>query len=324
MKRIIALLLCLVMALSLCACGDTEPEASAQPAAEPTPESSYAPVSFRNHGKFSTVTALPQKIVTAGPNCTEVFCALGLADKVIGKCMENHSLGALPEYADAVAGIPTLSVGYPTAEQIIKSGCDFLYASSWIFDDDLTVAQLESAGICVYVSEAETVEALWQELRDLGKVFCVDNIEEIVGGQSMRLEALADRLGDVSEPKSVFVLDSFIGDKLYTAGSTNIESAYIAAAGGVNAVTGLTKAWDAVDAQTLVDADPWCIVIHDYSGSNYDDKVEALKADAQLSQLDCVKNERFVRLSLEDAMPGIRCAPTVEAIAQALYPEKFS
>ena len=30
-------------------------------------------------------------------------------------------------------------------------------------------------------------------------------------------------------------------------------------------------------------------------------KVAALKADPQLSQLDCVKNERFVRLSLEDA-----------------------
>lgn len=323
MKRIIALLLCLAAAFSLCACSGGEHEPSAQPTAEPTPVSSYAPVSFRNHGKLSTVTELPQKVVTAGPNCTELFCALGLEDKVIGKCMENHSLGALAEYADAVEGIPTLSVGYPTAEQIIGSGCDFLYASSWIFDDELTVAQLESAGICVYVSEAETIEALWQELRDLGRVFLVDNIEELVGEQSMCLEALADRLGDVSEPRSVFVLDSFIGGKLYTAGSSNIESAYIAAAGGVNAFAELTKAWDVVETSALAAADPWCIVIHDYSGSSYDEKVAALKADEQLSQLDCVKNERFIRISLENAMPGIRCVPTVEAIAQVLYPEKF-
>lgn len=323
MKRIVAFLLCLVMAFSLGACKDSEPEPTAQPTAQPTPKESYAPVSFRNHGKQSTVTALPQKVVTAGPNCTEVFCALGLADKVIGKCMENHSLGALPEYADAVESIPTLSIGYPTAQQIIDSGCDFLYANSWIFYDDLTVAQLEKAGITVYVSEAETIEAVWQEMRDLAKVFNVENIEEIVSEQSTRLEAVTDKLGEISEPKTVFVLDSFIGEKLYTAGSANIESAYITAAGGTNAFGEISKAWDVVEPSAVAVADPWCIIIHDYEGSSYDEKVAALKADPQLSQLDCVKNERFVRLSLEDAMPGMRCAPTVEAIAQVLYPDMF-
>lgn len=223
--------------------------------------------------------ALPQKVVTAGPNCTEVFCALGLADKVIGKCMENHSLGALPEYADAVESIPTLSIGYPTAQQIIDSGCDFLYANSWIFDDDLTVAQLEKAGITVYVSEAETIEAVWQEMRDLAKVFNVENIEEIVSEQSTRLEAVTDKLGEISEPKTVFVLDSFIGEKLYTAGSANIESAYITAAGGTNAFGEISKAWDVVEPSAVAVADPWCIIIHDYEGSSYDEKVAALKAD---------------------------------------------
>lgn len=321
MKRIITFILCLAMALSLCACKGGEEKPASTPAA--TPVESYAPVSFRNHGKQSTVTALPQKVVTAGPNCTEVFCRLGLESKVIGKCMENHSLGALPEYAEAVEKIPTLSVGYPTAQQIIDSGCDFLYASSWIFSDDLTVAQLEKAGITVYVSEAETIEALWQELRDLAKVFNVENTEEIISEQSTRLEALTDRLRDVAEPKTVLVLDSFIGDKIYTAGGGNIESDCIAAAGGQNAFAALTKAWDAVDIASVVDADPWCIIIHDYEGSSYDDKVAALKADPELSQLDCVKNERFIRLSLECAMPGMRAVPTVETIAQFLYPDKF-
>lgn len=321
MKRTIAFILCLIMALSLCACKSEAPKPTDAPSA--APEASYEPVSFVNHGKQSTVSLLPQKVVTAGPNCTEVFCALGLESKVIGKCMENHSLGALPEYAEKVENIPTLSIGYPTAEQIIDSGCDFLYASSWIFDDELTVSQLEKAGITVYVSEAETIDAVWQELRDLAKVFNVENIEEIISEQSMRLEALGDRLGDVTEPKTVLVLDSFIGDKIYTAGGGNIESDCIAAAGGRNAFAELTKAWDAVDIASAAGADPWCIIIHDYEGSSYDDKVSALKADPVLSQLDCVKNERFIRLSLENAMPGMRCVSTTETVAQFLYPDKF-
>ena len=98
---------------------------------------------------------------------------------------------------------------------------------------------------------------------------------------------------------------------------------YITAAGGANAFGEISKAWDAVEPSAVAVADPWCIIIHDYEGSSYDEKVAALKADPQLSQLDCVKNERFVRLSLEDAMPGMRCVSTVEAIAQVLYPEKL-
>lgn len=327
MKRIAALMLSLLMALSLFACGsDSTADPTAAPSAEQTPEATYSPVSFQNHGKRSTVNQLPQKAVTAGPNCTEIFCALGLEDKVIGKCMENHSLGALEEYADAVESIPTLSVGYPTAEEIIDSGCDFIYASSWIFDDDLTVAQLEKAGITVYVSEAETLSALWQDMRDLAKIFEVDNIESIISEQTTRLEAITAKLGDGADAdaKKVFVLDSFVGDKPYTAGAANIETAYISAAGGENIFgNDIAKAWDAVDSADVAAADPWYIIIHDYQGSSYDDKVAALKADPVLSQLDCVKNERFIRISLEDALPGIRAVSTIETIAQALYPDNF-
>lgn len=318
MKKYINLILCLALAVSLCACSQPAPA----PSPTPTPEA-YTPVSFLNYGMHSTVSALPQKVVTAGPNCTEVFCALGLSDKAIGKCMENHSLGTLEEYAEDVSAIPTLSVGYPTAQQIIDSGCDFVYACSWVFEDGIDISLLREAGITVYVSQAESFETLFKELRELGRIFRVDSTEAAISQQSIRLESVSDRLGELTEPKSVFVLDSFIGDKLYTAGSANIESACISAAGGANCFSVIRKAWDTIDADELIVADPYYIIIHDYEGSSYDDKVAALKADTRLSQLDCVKNERFIRLSLEDAMPGMRSVQTVETIAHALYPELF-
>lgn len=318
MKRAAAIILCLCMVLALCACDSAEP----QPSAEPT--DTYTPVTFSNNGRKITVSSLPEKVITAGPNCTEAFCALGLNELVIGKCMENHSLGALPEYADMVDAIPTLSVGYPTAQQIIDSGCDFIYASSWIFDDELTVEQLEKAGITVYVSQATDIDGVYQELRSIAAIFLVDNAEQVINGLNERIDAASAKIvGVVTEPKRVFVLDSFIGDKLYTAGGTNIESAYIKAAGGANICSDLEKEWDAIEVSALVELDPEYIIIHDYSGSDYDSKVAALKADPVLSQLGAVQNESFIRLSLEDAFPGIRCAGTVETIAQALYPDQF-
>ncbi len=319
MKRITSLLLALCMMLSLCACAADEPI----PTAEPTPENTYKAVSFLNHGVRNTVVSLPQKVVTAGPNCTEVFCALGLSGHVIGKCMENHSNGPLEQYKSAVDSIPTLSAGYPTAQQIIDSGCDFLYATSWIFGDNLTVTELEKAGITVFVSEASDIESLFAEMRDLAKIFLVDSIEEIISEQNTQLEAVKNTLGNVTEPKKVFVLDSFISDKLFTAGGSNIETDCITAAGGVNVFSGLEKPWDAVEKSELIAADPEFIIIHDYSGSEYEDKVTALKADPDLSTLSAVQNERFIRLALEDVMPGMRTVAAVDTLAHAMYPDMF-
>ena len=322
MKRIIAILLALCLALSAAACSTEMPLPTAEPT--PTTEDSYKPVSFLNHGVRITVASMPQKVVTAGPNCTEVFCALGLGDKVIGKSMENHSNGALARYKDAVDAIPTLSVGYPTAQQIIDSGCEFLYASSWIFNDKLSVTELEKAGITVYVSEASDFDSLFAELRDIGKVFLSGRTEQVISEQNTQLEAVKNALGEITEPKTVFVLDSFIGDKLFTAGSGNIETACIETAGGVNIFAELEKPWDAVEKSELIALNPEFIVIHDYSGSEYDAKVTALKADPELNTLDAVQNERFIRLSLEDVMPGMRSVPTVQTLAKALYAEKFN
>ena len=120
MKKTVSFFLAFIMIFTLCACNN-EPLETPVPTPEST-EPSYLPTSFRNNGKRTVVHSMPQKIVTAGPNCTEVMCALGLEDKVVGKCMTNHSKGVLDEYKDAYRSIPTLCEGYPTLDEIVDSG----------------------------------------------------------------------------------------------------------------------------------------------------------------------------------------------------------
>lgn len=322
MKKIVSFFLAFMMIFALCACND-KPQETAVPSPEST-EPAYVPTSFRNHGKRTTVHSMPQKIVTAGPNCTEVMCALGLADKVIGKCMTNHSKGALDEYKDSYADIPTLCEGYPTLDDIVNSGCDFLYASSWIFTDALTVGMLEEKGIIVYVNEAQTYDELWMELSDLSRVFHIESIgAELSKAQTDRIAAVGDVIKE-AEPKKVLVLDSFIGEKVFTAGGSNIETAYITSAGGVNIFEELEKPWDAVTVEDIAAANPDYIIIHDYKGSSYDDKVKALKEAPELKYLDCVRNECFIKLSLENLMPGMRSAVTVETIAHTMFADLFA
>lgn len=318
MKRLLSFILCLCMVFALCACDSSEP----QPTPEPTEtEPAYTPVTFENHGRRTTVTKPPEKVVTAGPNCTEIFCALGLADYVTGKFMENHSQGALPELEEAVEDIPTLFEGYPSLKDITQSGCDFIYASNWIFDGELTVDDIEDAGITVYVSEATGLESLWNELRDLAKIFGVD-AEELINSETARLDAVSTALNGI-EPKKVLVLDSLIGEKVYTAGSGNIETVCISCAGGTNVFSELQKPWDAVSREEVLASNPDFIIIHDYKGSSFDDKLAALKADPILSNLDCIRNGCIIKLPLENVMPGMRSALTVETIAHAMFPDQF-
>ena len=267
---------------------------------------------------------MPEKVLVAGPNCAEIFCALGLDEFVIGKCMTNHSLGILDEYEDAYKKIPTLCEGYPTFDEIVDSGCDFLYASEWLFSDSLTPAMLEAAGILVMVNDAKSMVGIKTQLRDLCNVFCLDGRDkELMQAQSDAISAVAETVGD-TKPKKILVVDSFVGDKVFTAGGNNIETEYIKSAGCVNVFAELEKPWDAVSIQDIVDANPDFIIIHNYKDSSYKSKVKALKENPELQYLDCIRNERFIKLSLENVMPGMRSEKTVEKIAYSVYYDLFA
>ena len=56
------------------------------------------PFTLDNYGRQVEISGRPQKVLTLGPNCAELFAALGLQDTVAGRSLVNHSRGPLPEY----------------------------------------------------------------------------------------------------------------------------------------------------------------------------------------------------------------------------------
>lgn len=319
MKRALSVILALCMVLALCACGQqAAPESSAT-----EPSADYVPVTVENYGRTITIEKMPEKVVTAGPNCTEVFCALGLADKVVGNSCDNHSRGPLDIWAADYETIPELTYGYPTIEAVVSSGCDFLYAIDWVFEGDFTVEALEKYGITVFVCEATDYEGVWKEIRELGEIFGVSAAADaFVTSEQARLDAVTKAI-EGEDVLKVFVYDSDTGNGVYTCGGPNIETQFIASAGGVNIFADVDDAWFGVSYEEILAANPDVIIVHDYEEASFEDNVAAMKADALLSQLDAVKNERFVKLSLESALPGSRTAYSVEAIAQGMFPDAF-
>lgn len=283
-------------------------------------ENSIYPMTFQNYDRKVTVTQKPQKVLTLGPNCTELFVALGLGDYVIGRSLINHSRGPLEEYADVANSIPKLNYSSATREAILTSGADFIYTLDWeISEEGCNIEEVNRYGMNVYVNSATTLEEQYHEILDIGKIFGVeDRAESFVENQKNRIKAVQDKLKD-KEPVKVLVYDSG-NDGVFTCSGNNFESLLINLAGGKNLFDDLTeKQWITVSYEEILARNPDIILIHDYDSPSVEEKIKEIKSNPILAQLDCVKNERFATITLESVLPGDRMAYAVERMAEDFY-----
>ena len=311
MKRIMTLILALML-LASCAVTSTDNEANGET------------LTFDNYGREAVIEKNPQKVLTLGPNCTELFAALGLSDKVIGRSLVNHSRGPLPEYADAVDAIPQLNYASATREAILTSGADFIYALDWeIGDMGCNIEEAKSYGMDVYVNSATTLEEQYKEILDIGKIFGIEErANAFVDEQKSRIALVADKLLG-KEPVKVLVYDSG-NDGVFTCSGANFESLLVSLAGGKNIFDDITeKQWVTVSYEEVIKRNPDVILIHDYDSPSVEEKIAEIKANPTLAELDCVKNERFAVITLESILPGNRMAYTVETLAKAFHPDEF-
>lgn len=321
MKKMIASAL-LGLSLIITGCGTDTDEKSEEKnsTAEPQSES----VTVDNDGREITVNEVPSKVLTLGPNTTELFIALGLADKIIGNSLNNHSRAPLPEYEEEYNKIPELTYGSATREAVTTSGADFIYGIDWEFGSEgLDIEELESLGITTYMNNATTFDEMYKEILDIGKIFQVEEAAEaFVADQKERIAAVQEKTSSV-EPVDVLIYDSG-GDGVFTTGGSNFATLLIEAAGGRNVFDDIAdKAWTTVSYEEVVARQPDVLLIQDYDVPSLEQKIEDIKNSPALAELECVKNERFVINSLETILPGSRMAYAVETLAEGFHPELF-
>lgn len=313
MKKHKLLTLCL-SALLVCGCNSAPSQKEEQGEMQ----------TFDNYGRTVEITNVPEKVLTLGPNCTELFIALGLQDKIIGTTLSNHSRGPLDEYKEAYEKIPELTHASATREAVLSSGADFIYGIDWEFGEEaLDLDELTTFGITTYMNSATTLDQIYQEISDLGKIFQIeDKAEAFIQDQKERIAQVETKVAS-QEPIKVLVYDSG-GNGVFTCSGSNFETLLIEKAGGKNIFDDLNSAqWVTVSSEEVLHRQPDVILIHDYDTPSLEEKIKEIKADPALSQLDCVKEERFVSIPLESVLPGDRMAYTIEHLAKGFYPAVF-
>src|SRR5690625_1837876 len=189
-------------------------------------------LTFDNYGRQVIISQKPQKVLTLGPHLTELFVALGLSDHIIGNSLNNHSRGALPEYAEEYAKIPELTYSSATREAVITSGADFIYGVDWEFGSEgLNPDELADLGITTYMNSASTLDEIFQEIQDIGQIFGIEETAAaFIEDQQERLSTVERKITDQNEV-NVLVYDSG-GDGVFTASGSNFETLLIELAGG--------------------------------------------------------------------------------------------
>jgi iron complex transport system substrate-binding protein len=290
-------------------------------------------VVISNDGMEMVFDSAPERAVTMNQTPTEIMLALELEDRMVGTAYMDDEI--LPEFAEAYNAIPVLSEKYPSKEVLIKAEPDFVYNRfSSAFSEKRGLAtreELLELGINSYLSPSYasnkelrptpwTVDALYREIREIGKIFRIEEraeayIEKVKAG----LDSAVPDDAHASGKPTVLWLDSFGKNGPYIGAGTGTPHEIINLAGGKNAFADVEGAWATVSQEQIVDRDFEYIVLIEASWDTAESKIENLQKDPIYSELEPVKQEKFVIIDFSASTPGVRLPIAVQKLADALY-----
>ena len=294
-------------------------------------EGDYGTVTIQDGERTVTFTKMPEKVLCANLYSAENLAMLGLGDRIVAKNVATSPAEVpLEELQEELGDVPELEKSH---ENAVASGADLVIGQVSAFKDTAwgTYEQLESKGInCLTISgtivEDETVENVYQDIENLGKIFKVeDKAAELIESIKGQIADTQEKVKDIAEENktSVFVLDSFNGNEIYTT-SSGLESNLIELAGGINTTRGMADSrWFNTSVETIVQTNPDVIIINDYGKQTVDEKLEFLNSNPALAEVPAVKNQNILVIPLVSVMQDVRAASACRTIAEFLYPECF-
>lgn len=280
-----------------------------------------------------TFDAPPERAISNDVNLTEMMLVLGLSDRMVGYTGISGWKTLDKEMRAGVAELPELSAKYPSKEVLVGADADFFFAG-WNYGmkvgGEVTPETLEAFGIKVYEltescthimqKEKASIEDMYADLLNLGRIFGVeDQATQLVDDYRAELASFTDSL-ETGKPVRVFVYDSG-EDTPFTAGRYAMPTALIEVAGGTNIMDDFEKSWATVTWEEVVERNPEVVVIVNYGKVTAEQKREFMMSNPAFSDLDAVKNDRFVTLEYVEATPGPRNIKAVKTLAQAFWGE---
>ncbi len=300
LKKIRALLLAAAMLTGLAACGGGK-------------EADKGFTVELSDGTSLKLEKAPERIVSMGPNITDILFKLGAGDRVVGRT--NYC--DYPEEAQSIPSVGTISK--PDIEALLELKPDLVIGSTHFSEE--TEKQLNDLGIPVAVLyDGENMDSVYEIIRKAGELTGrKEEGEKLAADTKKRVDdTIAKYQGaeyaDFVSPTVYYVVGyGEYGD--YTAGGNTFIGQLLTAAGGAN-IAQEVEGWS-IDHEKLVEADPEIIVIGLGQAAGF-------CAAPGYEELSAVKNGRVYELDTYHLLErqGYQNADALEQLAQLFHGEK--
>lgn len=320
--------------LALTACGT---QVTGGPDAPSAAGGAEEAVGITNCGRELTFDAAPANVVGMMPSQTEMLIRLGLQDSLVGQAQTEVS--ALPDdIADAAGDVPVLSTDAPPArEDLLAAGPDLVVApTEYEFTAEqgfASIEQLKENGAQAYVATggcadrrntAEVTDVL-TDIENLGAIMRVpEEAEKLAKDAEDRLAAVEEAIDGEERPT---VAQVYVEGGSLTAIGAGVEADIIATAGGENVFDPDAPEFEdffaaEINPEEIVSRDPEAVVFG-VSGPDQEEKAREYIQNT-FPDVAAVENDALIAVPQADLHPGtLGNIDSVEAIAQALYPDAF-
>jgi iron complex transport system substrate-binding protein len=312
-------LLPIAMLLLLAACSSAATSNPTTPVSAAATSSSVAatfPVTLTDDAGASVIIeSEPQRIVSLAPSNTEIVCALGACDRVVGVTDAD-------DYPAEVAEIPDVVVAAQVdTEAVVAAQPDLVLAAGNELTPSTVIAQLIDLGLTVVTLYPESLDEVNADIELVGSALGAEPAAaDIVADVRQRASDVQDAVAGADAPRTFYEVGLFEGT-VYTAGDGSFLADLIELAGG-QPITG--DATGTIGLEALVAADPELIVLGD---ATYDPSIttDAVAQRPGWAEMTAVREGRVIVFAddLVATRPGPRIVDGLEALARAIHPEAF-
>ena len=254
------------------------------------------------------------RVVSLAPNDTDILYSLGAANKIAG----------VTDFSVTPPGQPKKpSVGEPldpSLEEIVSLKSDVVLADRSI-NRQQTVESLDRLGIPVYVTDAHSVEQMFDSVQQIADLIGMKAAgEKLVGKMKTRLDALRARLAGQPATRVLFVVWE---EPLITTG----ENTFIADAlrwADARSVIRLHEDWPHISLEDVVHLQPSVLIFPASNGGTPSSIERTLRRREGWRELKAVRDGRVIVVSAAINRPSPDLVGAIEQLARQLHPAAFA
>lgn len=321
-KMRISLLIALVMAFCLTACGADEPSSSGagengQAAGKESRAESPRPTVDPSGAQIDVPEQI-DSIALLAPSIAETVIALGCGDKIVAYDLNSVGLAGIPAQEDCLV----LDTVAPDLEQLAALKPDVLMVTNLSLPDQENPYQpLIDLGVCVIcIPTSDSIADVESDVAFIAAVLGEEaGGEALIADMEERIEKIAAIGSTITEKKKVY-FEISAAPYMYSFGSGVFLNEMIEILGAENILAD-QEGWLSVGDETVVAANPDVIL----TNVNYiENPVQEIMGRSGWDALTAVKNGAVFYIdNMASSLPNQNIVKALEQMAQAIYPEYY-